>query len=123
AWQPTAGWKQEEGALFADGNAKALTLAKTPNQFTLRLEYLGDAAIQRGGKTLFALGDTDLKKHATPPPQANYIEIKVEKNKASIWINGNTLPNLRDAPGAAGELAIAPSGVVAMRNIRIREEK
>jgi 3-keto-disaccharide hydrolase len=123
AWQPTAGWKQEEGAIFADGNAKALTLAKTPKQFTLRLEYLGDAAIQRGGKTLFALGDTDIKKHATPAPQANYLEINVQKNKVRIWINGQTLSNLRDAPGDAGELSIVPSGVVAMRNIRLRDEK
>mgnify|MGYP001616263512 CR=1 FL=1 len=123
AWQPTAGWKQESDALFADGNAKSLALAKTPNQFTLRLEYLGDAAIQRGGKTLLALGDTDLKKHATPTPQANYLEIAVQKNKLRIWINGNTLPTMRDAPGESGELAIVPSGAVAMRNLRIREEK
>jgi hypothetical protein len=100
-----------------------LTLAKTPKQFTLRLEYLGDAAIQRGGKTLFALGDTDIKKHATPAPQANYLEINVQKNKVRIWINGQTLSNLRDAPGDAGELSIVPSGVVAMRNIRLRDEK
>ncbi|GEM_PF-581009 len=123
AWQPTAGWKQEGDALFADGNAKPLALAKTPNQFTLRLEYLGDAAIQRGGKTLLALGDTEIKKHATPVPQANYLEISVQKNKLRIWINGNTLPTMRDAPGDSGELAIVPSGAVAMRNIRIRAEK
>ena len=122
AWQPTAGWKQEGDALFADGNAKPLALAKTPNQWTLRLEYLGDAALQRGGKTLLALGDTDLKKHATPVPQANYLEVAVKQNKLRIWINGNALP-VRDAPGEAGELAIVPSGAVAMRNIRMRLEK
>lgn len=123
AWQPTAGWKQVGDALYADGNGKPLALAKTPPQFTLRLEYAGDAAIQRGGKTLVALGDTELKRHANPAGQANYLEIVVKQNKLRLWINGNDLPVMREVMGEAGELAIVPTGLVALRNIRIRAEK
>jgi hypothetical protein len=131
AWQETAGWNQGADAgianvvltdaLVADAKSKPLTLAKTPAQFTLRLEYIGDAALQRGGKTLLALADTDIKKYANPLPQWNYFEIALKANKLRITINGNTLAAMRDAPDT-GDLGVVPSGPLALRNIRIRAD-
>lgn len=133
AWQDTAGWNQGgeaplvnvvlTDALIADAKSKPLVYAKTPAQFTLRLEYIGDAALQRGGKTLFALADTDVKKYVNPLPQWNYLEIALKANKLRITINGNALAAMRDVPGNAGDLALAPSGPLALRNVRIREDK
>ncbi len=132
AWQDAAGWKQGAeaplanveltDALVADAKSKPLVRAKTPAQFTLRLEYIGDAALQRGGKTLLALADTDVKSHVHPLPQWNYLELVLKANKLRVTINGNTLAGMRDAPGESGDLAVVPSGPLALRNIRIRAE-
>lgn len=133
AWQETAGWTQGgdaglanvvlSDALIADAKSKPLVHANTPAQFTLRLEYIGDAALQRGGKTLLAFADTDLRQHVNPLPQWNYLEATLKANKLRITINGNVLPALRDAPGDAGNLTVVPSGPLALRNIRIRDDK
>lgn len=122
-WGTPVGWKQEGDAFFGNAESKPLVLSKAPADFTLRLEYLGDGVIQRGGKTLLAWGDTDIKKYVNPVPQGNYLEVAVKQGKAKVWINGNAIPGTRDAEASAGDLAIVPSGAIGLRNLRIREDK
>jgi hypothetical protein len=115
------GWKQDGDSMVAEADAKPLVREMAAAHFTLRLEYQGRAALQRGGKTLVALSDTDIARNANPPKQWNYLEVATEPKGLRIWINGVTATRMTD--GGAGELAIVPTEPVALRNVRIRAEK
>ena len=120
-WQGATGWKQDGDALVADADAKPLVYDQMPAQFTLRLEYQGRAALQRGGKTLLALSDTDIAKNANPPKQWNYLEVASGAKGLRITINGVAATRLSD--GGTGDLAVVPTEPLALRNVRVRAEK
>jgi hypothetical protein len=120
-WQAAAGWKQDGDSLVADADAKPLVYDKMPDQFTLRLEYQGRAALQRGGKTLVALSDTDIAKNANPTKQWNYLEVATGPKGLRIWINGVAATRMTDA--GTGDFAVVPTEAVALRNVRFRAEK
>jgi len=115
------GWKQDGDSMVAEADAKPLVREMAAAHFTLRLEYQGRAALQRGGKTLVALSDTDIARNANPPKQWNYLEVAAGPKELRIWINGVTATRMTD--GGAGALAIVPTEPVALRNVRIRAEK
>jgi 3-keto-disaccharide hydrolase len=120
-WQAAAGWKQVGDALVAEADAKPLVYDKMPAQFTLRLEYQGRAAVQRGGKTLLALSDTDIAKNANPAKQWNYLELATGPKGLRIIINGVAATRMNE--GGIGELTIVPTEPLALRNVRVRAEK
>ncbi len=121
-WGEPTGWKQEGKTLFGNADSRPLVFKKAPANFTLRLEFLGYGVIQRGGKTLLAWGDTDVRKYFNFLP-INYLEVAVKQGKVKVWINGNNVPGAREVEANGAELSIVPSAPIGLHNLRIREDK
>ncbi len=141
-----AGWKVADGTFTQGDKPLALqTVGTDYKDYVFRVEYKvgknarGEVGL-RGAKAEQAfvlLGDSDsgsgavngkkpTKRLDYPLDQWNNLEVRVQGNKVSVWLNGTVVVENAELKGApeAGPIALQGSGKgVAFRNPRIREMK
>jgi hypothetical protein len=126
AWNKSIGWSQEGDVLVAGKNAAPLTSPSKHQNFTLRLEYRGNAggiAFGADKKPIVAFDHADLVNDANPADQWNYLQVTVAKGKATLWLNGTDFKPQVDVSAETGPIRIVAGDGLRVRNIRIREAK
>jgi hypothetical protein len=146
-------WEGSTGKWGDDGELE-VTTTKAPGyetarkdykDFALRLEWKGDKGASgeiglRGGRLPVHLGDGDAgsggvgktspsMKMDNPPGEWNYMEVRVHKDRAAVWLNGTMvadkvdLKKLDKLPEAGGVGLHVKAGGMRFRNLRIKELK
>jgi hypothetical protein len=103
-----------------------LPLRDKAADYVLRLEYKGGGRLLlRGKQGELALDGEALGGASRPAGQWNYLEVRVAKDRATVWLNGTTLSNpVALGNGNAGSIRIEPGERgIAIRNARIKTTK
>jgi hypothetical protein len=139
----TVGWARDGDAVVSKAaTVTPMVCRSQPKVHILRVEWKASKEAE-GAVSLMNLGDkgtllltkdnpkgaglggVSLVKDSNPPGQWNYLEIRLEGDKATVWQNGKTVAenvtvgNLQ-ALGTAVELH-ADTGGMGFRNIRVKE--
>jgi Domain of Unknown Function (DUF1080) len=144
-WAGAESWKVDDGALVSDGTAE--TVKKDYKSYVLRLEWtaekgatgaIGLRGAKAEGAVVFgdgiegsgavpAAGAKAEKKLDNPLGRWNYLEVRVEGDRARVWLNGTVvadgvdLKKVKNLP-ASGPVGLKGQGL-RFRNVRIKEIK
>jgi hypothetical protein len=110
------GWTAKDNILSGAGK---LTTPKSYKNYTLRLEFRGNGALQLGDAKL-ALDQPDLKALLHPEGQFNYLQVKVADGKGKLWLNTQDLK--QEIAVGEGPISVVPEKNLDIRNFRIRAQ-
>jgi hypothetical protein len=135
-------WQADAAAQGFHGKAGRLRTRKTYKDVVLRLEWKAEPGTRiaiwpRDGsqQTVVSLGDdagsgslpsapAKGKKADNPSGQWNYLEVRLEGGRVTVWLNGTVVNDvtLRGLLPAAGAVALQLDGQPAsFRNVRVKE--